>query len=62
MHEALELFHLLLLLAQGAEKDVILLVTTISRAADFAADAKRLNVALTRGELRAGERSEKPSP
>ncbi|KAG2493974.1 hypothetical protein HYH03_007901 [Edaphochlamys debaryana] len=34
---------------QGAEKEVILLATTVSRAADFAADAKRLNVALTRG-------------
>ncbi|GLI60456.1 hypothetical protein VaNZ11_002613, partial [Volvox africanus] len=34
---------------QGAEKEIIFLATTVSRAADFAADAKRLNVALTRG-------------
>ncbi|GLC60082.1 hypothetical protein PLESTB_001571200 [Pleodorina starrii] len=34
---------------QGAEKEVVFLATTVSRAADFAADAKRLNVALTRG-------------
>lgn len=34
---------------QGAEKEVVILATTVSRAADFASDAKRLNVALTRG-------------
>ncbi|KAG2430776.1 hypothetical protein HYH02_013615 [Chlamydomonas schloesseri] len=34
---------------QGAEKEVIILATTVSRVADFASDAKRLNVALTRG-------------
>lgn len=33
---------------QGAEKEIIILATTITRAAHFAADPQRLNVALTR--------------
>lgn len=36
------------ILRQGMEKDVIILTTAITRQTTFAADAQRLNVALTR--------------
>lgn len=38
------------LLLQGLEKDVIILSTTVMQPGDFASDAQRLNVALTRAK------------